>query len=170
MANPPGLPLRGRAAYEGAIGGRVRCRSADNWGKALTGTLALEEFDAVTLRADFAANTLSGCAGCGSVSVPHRSHLRQFLGDEAQTLHALPRDYEPHLGGAFKPDDGTLQSPDVTVTHPERTVTDAEGFRGGQFSNLPDAAGQPSWWRASATPCSRRPTPVAACSWVSSMP
>ena len=58
-------------------------------------------------------------------------------------LKALPTDYELHLGAvAFNPD-GTFELPDVTVMHPERTITQSEGFWGGGFSNIPDSAGNP---------------------------
>lgn len=170
--NPPDLPLQGQAAYEGDVGGVVRYRYGDSWSEALAGTLGLEEVTAtVTLSADFAANTLSGCIGCAGDIVVRPSQLRQFLGDEALALQAMPTDYELHFGAvAFNPDDGTFESPDVTIRHPARTVTHAQGFWGGQFSTSRTRRAIPAWWRASATSCSRRPTAAAACSSASSMP
>ena len=39
--------------------------------------------------------------------------------------------------------DGTFEHDDVTVRHPERTVTQSEGSWGGSLSNIPDQDGNP---------------------------
>lgn len=44
---------------------------------------------------------------------------------------------------SLNPDDGTFGHTDVTVTHPKRVITQSGGFWCGQFSNLPDPAGNP---------------------------
>ncbi len=107
-------------------------------------TYGVEEHAAtVTLTADFSANTLSGCIGCQGDIAIRRLHLHDLLGDEVRQLEALPTDYELHLGTVTFNPDGTFELPDVTVMHPERTITQSEGFWGGGFSNTPDSAGNP---------------------------
>ena len=145
VSNPPQLPLQGQATYRGFAGGTYVYKYGESWGEELANTYDAEEYAAtVTLTADFAANTLSGCIGClGDIAI-RRSHLQQLLGDEAQELAASPADYELHLGAvSFNPEDGTFENLDVTVMHPERTITQSEGFWGGGFSNIPDSAGNP---------------------------
>lgn len=145
VSNPPHLPVQGQATYSGLAGGIYRYKYGDNWGAQLAGTFAVEGYAAtVTLSADFSDNTLHGCIGCqGDIAIA-RSHLHLILGDRLRQLSALPTDYELHLDAvSFNPDDGTFEHPAVTVKHPERTVTQSEGFWGGQFSNLPDADGNP---------------------------
>ena len=143
-ASPPQLPMQGQATYSGFAGGTYFYLYGEGWGEDLAGTYGVEEYAAtVTLTADFSANTLGGCIGCQGDIAIRRSHLHDLLGDEVRELKALPTDYELHLGAvAFNPD-GTFELPDVTVMHPERTITQSEGFWGGGFSNIPDSAGNP---------------------------
>ena len=145
VSNPPRLPMQGQAAYRGVAGGTYVYKYGESWGEELVETYGVEEYAAtVALTADFSANTLSGCIGCQGDIAIRRSHLHQLLGDEVQELEAPPTDYELHLGAvSFNPDDGTFENPDVTVMHPERTITQSEGFWGGQFSNILDPTGNP---------------------------
>lgn len=58
-------------------------------------------------------------------------------------VQAIAAGYELHLGATpFNPA-GTFENTDVTVRHPERTVTQSEGHWGGSLSNIPDPAGNP---------------------------
>ena len=143
-ASHPQLPMQGQATYSGFAGGTYFYLYGTDWGEYLAGTYGVEEYAAtVTLTADFSANTLSGCIGCqGDIEI-RRSHLHALLGDEVRQLEALPADYELHLGAVTFNPDGTFERPDVTVMHPERTITQSEGFWGGGFSNIPDPAGNP---------------------------
>ena len=140
-ASPPQLPMQGQATYSGFAGGSYRYLYGPSWGEALAGTYGIEEYAAtVPLTADFSANTLNGCQGEIAIQ---RTHLHNLLGDEVTRLEALPTDYELHLGTVSYNPDGTFELPDVTVVHPERAITQSEGFWGGAFSNIPDTAGDP---------------------------
>ena len=145
VSNPPHLPVQGQATYRGFAGGTYVYRYGESWGKKLADTYGVEEYaGTVTLTADFTANTLRGCIGCQDDITVWRSYLRRLFGGATRELHALPTDYELHLGAvAFNAEDGTFEKPEVTVVHPERIITQSEGFWGGQFSNIPDSAGNP---------------------------
>ena len=56
---------------------------------------------------------------------------------------AIAADYEMHLGEAPISPEGTISHPAVTVRHPERTVTSAQGHWGGSLSSIPDEDGNP---------------------------
>ena len=142
--SPPQLRMQGQATYSGFAGGSYRYLYGSSWREALAGTYGIEEYAAtVTLTADFSANTLNGCIGCQGEIAIQRTHLHNLLGDEVTRLEALPTDYELHLGTVSYNPDGTFELPDVTVVHPERAITQSEGFWGGAFSNIPDTAGDP---------------------------
>ena len=145
VSDPPRLPIQGQATYRGSAGGAYVYKYGESWGEELAGTYGLADYvGTVTLTADFAANTLGGCIGCqGDITLWH-SQFRELLGGPAREIHALPTDYELYLGAvSFNTEDGTFEHTDVTVTHPERTITQSRGFWGGQFSNIPDSAGNP---------------------------
>ena len=104
--------MQGQATYRGFADGTYVYKCGERWGEELANTYDAEEYAAtVTLTADFAANTLSGCIGClGDIAI-RRSHPQQLLGDEAQELAASPADYELHLGAvSFNPEDGTFEN------------------------------------------------------------
>ena len=144
VSKPPQLPMQGQATYLGFAGGTYVYQYGGSWGEALAGSYGVEEYAAtVTLTANFSANTLSGCIGCQGDIAIRRSHLHDLLGDEMRQLEALPTDYEMYLGAVTFNPDGTFELPGVTVMHPERTITQSEGFWGGQFSNISDPAGNP---------------------------
>ncbi len=138
------MPVEGGAAYVGSAGGLYAYEYGSNWGE-LQGTTVFEEYEGIiTLRADFSQETIQGCIGCEGDITIRRSHLRSALGwRPSDPPEAAPTDYEVHFGPApFNPD-GTFESTDVTVTHPERTITQSGGYWGGQFSNRPDRTGNP---------------------------
>lgn len=56
---------------------------------------------------------------------------------------ALPTDYDVYLRTTGFNSNGTFEDTDVEVRHPTRTVTESEGFRGGIFTNVPGADGNP---------------------------
>ena len=104
----------------------------------------LDEYEGVvTLTADFADGTLSGCIGCTGDLVTRRAHFGIFLGDEVRDVRAVAADYELHLGVTPFDPDGTFEHHDVEVRHPDRTVTHSEGDWGGTLSNVPDRDGNP---------------------------
>ena len=140
---PPELPLDGQATYVGQAGGLYAYVPGSDWGEN-EGARMLDEYEgAITITADFARNTLSGCVGCTGDLITRRAHFGIFLGDEIRDVQSVATDYELHFGStAIKPD-GTFEHTDVTVSHPERSITQSEGHWGGSFSNLPDTTGKP---------------------------
>ena len=142
-ADPPELPLEGQATYIGSSGGLYAYTAGTDWGDD-EGARVLDEYEGtITLVADFANGTLSGCVGCVGDLVTRRAHFGIFLGDEVRDVRSVAAGYELHLGEMpFEPD-GTFAYGDVTVTHPERAITMSEGSWGGTFSSIPDQAGDP---------------------------
>jgi len=140
---PAELPLEGQASYIGQAGGLYAYVPGSDWGED-EGAFVLDEYEGViTITADFARNTLSGCIGCTGDLVTRRAHFGIFLGDEVHDVQAIAADYELHFGETpFRPD-RTFEHTDVTVRHPERTVTQSEGHWAGTLSNVPDRAGDP---------------------------
>ncbi len=142
-ASPPELPLEGQATYTGQAGGLYTYVPGSDWGED-EGATVIDEYEGViTITADFADATMSACIGCAGDLVTRRAHFGIFLGAELRDVQGIAADYELHFGEtAFNPD-GTFEHDDVTVRHPERTVTQSEGYWGGLLSNVPDAAGRP---------------------------
>ena len=142
-STPPRLPLQGQARYVGQAGGLYRYVPGTDWGED-EGAYVVDEYEGVlTMTADFAGNTVSGCIGCEGDLVTRRAHFDIFLGDEVRDVRSVVAGYELHLGEApFNPD-GTFDHVGVTVTHPERIVTHSEGQWGGSLSNIPDQEDNP---------------------------
>ena len=142
-SNPPDLPLEGQATYVGQAGGLYAYEPGSDWGEN-EGAYVLDEYEGVvTLTADFADGTLSGCIGCTGDLVTRRAHFGIFLGDEVRDVRAVAADYELHLGETALTPEGTFEHEGVTVRHPEREVTTLKGFWGGSLSNVPDETGDP---------------------------
>lgn len=143
-SNPPRMPLQGGATYTGRAEGLYAYEYGSSWG-AHAGTDESEEYTAVlTLTADFAGKTIRGCFGCeGDIEI-QRTHLRTLLGWRVgDPPHAMPTDYEVHFGPTPFRQNGAFGHTDVTVKHPDRTITGSGGYWGGQFSNRPDSEGNP---------------------------
>ena len=142
-STPPQLPLEGQATYIGPAGGLYAYVTGSDWGEH-EGSHVIDEYEgAITITADFADSTLSGCIGCAGDLITRRAHFGVFLGDEVRDVQAVAADYELHFGVTpFNPD-GTFEHTEVEVRHPERTVTHSEGHWGGSLSNIPDQAGNP---------------------------
>ena len=142
-AAPPELPLEGRATYVGQAGGLYTYVPGTGWGED-RGAYVIDEYEgAITIEADFAAATLSGCIGCEGELVTRRAHFGIFLGDELRDVRSIAADYELHLGATPFDADGNFKHTGVTVRHPARAVTGSEGFWGGALSNIPDRDGNP---------------------------
>ena len=138
-ANPPELPLAGEATYSGNIGGVYAYVPEGDPDAAV-----VDEYQGtITLSANFAHRTLSGCIGCIGDLATRRAHFGAVLGEEVLDDQSLIADYELHLGVVQVDPNGTFESADVTVTHPGRTLSFAEGFWGGAFSNIPNEDGEP---------------------------
>ena len=142
-AAPPQLPLEGQATYIGPAGGLYAYDAGTDWGED-RGAYVIDEYEgAITITADFAGATLSGCIGCEGDLVTRRAHFGIFLGDKVRDVQSIAAGYELHFGETpFNPD-GTFEHTDVTVKHPERAVSHSEGHWGGTLSNIPDEDGIP---------------------------
>jgi hypothetical protein len=142
-ATPPELPLAGQATYVGQAGGLYTYVPGTDWGEDAGAYVVIDEYEGViTITADFADATLSGCIACTGDLVTRRAHFGIFLGDEVRDVRAIAAHYELHLGATPFNLDGTFEHVDVTVKHPERTITHSEGHWGGSLSNIPALHGQ----------------------------
>ena len=142
-STPPQLPPAGQATYIGQAGGLYAYVPGSDWGDD-EGAYVLDEYEgAITITADFAKNTLSGCIGCTGDLVTRRAHFGIFLGDEVRDVQAIAAGYELRFGETAINPDGTFEHTDVTVRHAERTVIQSEGHWGGSLSNVADQAGNP---------------------------
>ena len=139
----PQLPTDGTAAYVGPAEGLYAYKTGSDWGEN-EGVDVLDEYQGtVTLTADFADGTLKGCIGCVGDLVTQRRHFGVFLGQDLIDVEAVPKDYELHLATAFIREDGNFERERIVLRHPERTVTQSEGFWGGFLSSRQDADGNP---------------------------
>lgn len=144
LSNPPEMPLSGEATYLGGIGGLYEYRYGSGWREELQGESQYVEFSApIELTADFSDASIGGCIGCTGDVVAETLHLYPIVAWRGPPPDALPADYEIHLGRTPFEANGTFENTDITVSHPERTVTENEGVWGGQFSNFPDSDGSP---------------------------
>ena len=138
-ANPPELPVTGMATYTGNAGGVYAYVPEGDKDAAV-----IDEYQGtITIGANFADRTVSGCIGCVGDLSTGRTHFGVILGQAVLDDRSLIADYELHLGAASIDPNGTFETADVTVRHPTRTVAFMEGFWGGAFSNIPDGDGNP---------------------------
>ncbi len=142
-ANPPDLPLAGTATYVGGMGDLYTYNYRRAWGE-LDGSTEVTEFAGpISLTADFALNRLTGCLGClGPIETAPGRHLAPAVPWGADDPAALPADYDVHFEASIGAN-GAFEDTAVTVTHPDRTVVSNAGTWRGQFSNVPDADGNP---------------------------
>ena len=133
LSGTPTLPSLGTATYRGSAGGFYGYQSAHG--------SEIGEFAAnATLTADFAANTVSGCVGCGAgvaVTGIHETSEGEVV---AFTDVVVPVWL---LGEATLGSDGNFRSTDVTLMRSDATVTQTNGSWGGQFSSIADSEGDP---------------------------
>ncbi len=135
---PPDLPLSGMATY---AGGLYTYNYGRNWGE-LAGSSGYTEFaGTISLTADFA-----GRHGLYGVYRAYRNHTRPHLFPvvpwQGTDPEALPADYNLRFSASFDVK-GAFEDTEITVTHPEREITQTAGTWRGQFSNVPDANGHP---------------------------
>ena len=140
---PPELPVSGQASYAGQAGGIYTYLPGSDWGEEEGKGFAEEWEGRITLTADFAKGTISGCIGCEGDLVSRRAHFGFFLGDELHDTRTTIADYELHLGRAPISPEGNISHPEVTVRHPAREITASQGHWGGSLSNRPDEDGNP---------------------------
>ena len=142
-ANSPDLPLTGTATYVGGAGGLYTYSYGRDWGE-LAGSSEYTEFQGpVSLAADFDRNRLTGCVGClGPIQTAPGRHLFPAVPWQGPDPAALPTDYDLHFSASFDAT-GAFEDTAITVTHPERTITQTAGTWRGQFSNVADVGGNP---------------------------
>ena len=142
-ANPPDLPLTGTATYVGGMGGLYTYQYGRSWGELADSSEIAEFQGLISLTADFDQNRLTGCMGCVEpIETAQGRHLAPFVPWRGPDPTALPADYDLHFEASFGAN-GAFEDTAVTVTHPDRTITNAAGTWQGQFSNVPDVQGNP---------------------------
>jgi len=136
---PPALPVAGTASYAGSAGGVYRYTAPG-------AAPIAEEFTAtMTLAADFDAASVAGCIGCIGDIALEREHLYLVLGwrrGEAMPDRP-PADYEIRFAPTALDRAGGFAGGAVSVTHPERAVTQSGGSWSGRFSSRPAGDGAP---------------------------
>ena len=142
-ARPPDLPLTGTATYVGGSGGLYEYNYGHNWGE-LAGSSEMTEFaGTILLTVDFGSKRIAGCLGCiEPIELTPGRHLYPFLTWRTPDPAASPSDYDLRFSASFDAS-GAFEGSEITVTHPERTITTSAGTWRGQFSNVPDADGNP---------------------------
>ena len=142
-ANPPGLPLAGTASYVGSMGGLYTYNYGRAWGELAESSEVTEFTGPVSLTADFEQSRLTGCLGCqGPIETAPGRHLAPAVPWWADDPAALPADYDVQFEASIGAS-GAFEDTAITVEHPDRTVVSSAGTWQGQFSNLPDADGNP---------------------------
>ena len=142
-ARPPDLPLTGTSTYVGGAGGLYTYDYGRNWDE-LAGSSEITEFAGViSLTADFDSKRIAGCLGClRPIEISPGRHLYPILSWRSPDPAASPADYELRFSASFDAK-GAFEDTAITVNHPERKITQSAGTWRGQFSNVPDADGNP---------------------------
>ena len=142
-AEPPDLPLTGTATYVGGAGGLYTYNYGRDWSE-LAGSSEFTEFEGpLSLTADFDRSRLTGCLGCpGPIETAPGRHLFPAVPWQGPDPAALPADFDVHFAASFDAT-GAFEDTAITVTHPERTITQTAGTWRGQFSNVADVDGNP---------------------------
>ena len=142
-SNPPELPLTGTATYVGGAGGAYTYNYGRNWGEFAGSSEYTEFVGSISLTADFGSKRLTGCMGClEPIDIDPGRHLYPIVTWRNPGPEASPADYDLHFSASFDAK-GAFKDTEITVTHPERTITQTAGTWRGQFSNVPDADGNP---------------------------
>ena len=141
LSSAPVLPNLGTASYRGlARGLYARVYGTDTADPA--DSTEIGEFSATAeLTANFASMTIFGCVGC-SGGVETVGIFHDASTGETYEVNDTS-DVRVQLGPAPISSNGNFRNRDVTVTSPGVDVTSTSGSWGGQFSNIPDAQGDP---------------------------
>ena len=125
------------------MGGLYTYNHGRNWGE-LAESAEITEFNGpFSLTADFDRNRISGCLGClGPIETAPGRHLAPAVPWGADDPAALPADYDVYFEASIGPG-GAFEDTATSVTHPDRAVVSSAGTWQGQFSNVPDADGNP---------------------------
>ncbi len=142
-ANPPDLPLAGTASYVGSMGGLYTYNYGRAWGELAESAELTEYTGLVSLTADFDRSRLTGCLGClRPIETAPGRHLAPAVPWGADDPTALPAGYDVYFDASIGAG-GAFEDTAVTVAHPDRTIVSSAGTWQGQFSNVPDADGNP---------------------------
>ena len=141
LSSAPVLPNLGTASYSGSAGG-LYAQVYGTDAAAPDGSTEIGEFSATAeLTANFASMTIFGCVGCsGGVETVGIFHDAS-TGETYEVYDTS--DVRVQLRPAPISSNGNFRNRDVTVTSPGVDVTSTSGSWGGQFSNIPDAQGDP---------------------------
>lgn len=126
------LPRSGTASYQGEAAG-FYAYAGSNVSPNQVGEFSTD----ISLSADFAANTISGCMGCnGGVDV-----LAVDVNTGEIFTDNVP--FRVRTGTTSIEANGSFRNRSVTVESSDRTITSSDGSWGGQFSNIPTTDGDP---------------------------
>ena len=140
---PPTLPATGTATYEGVSGGVFQYRYRPQHPEHPEGYAIVQYAGLASFTVDFGTMTVEGCAGCnGGLAVLQDQPLTHLL-DGLADAPAVVSGYTIHLGPALFNEAGIFDNEMISVTHSSKDVLATEGFFGGQFSNIPNANGDP---------------------------
>lgn len=142
LESPPSLPAGGTASYYGPANGAYAVLHGTGEGGTPGTTESGEFYSTVELTADFAANSIGGCVGCrdgvalfGSVHDADTGESTDVMfEDSGYQLHLDPTNWNSH---------GTFLGQQMRLEHSVISITSTAGAWGGQFSNIPDSAGDP---------------------------
>ena len=138
---PPTLPDTGTASYTGPAQGFYHHVYRGN-PLVPEGTQEIGEVaGTITLTVDFANNLINGCVGCA-----HRSQVSGvaiYPNGGTYEFDGTPVGYQVIYGPTTIASDGSFRDSSVRLVNPDHPVTSSSGSWGGQFSNIPDADGDP---------------------------
>ena len=139
--NPPVMPVQGTARYSGTAEGLY----AHAWSSAsgrTPGSVSTGPWSAIAdLTADFGANTIQGCIGCGSAMLMGGTFVDGETGI-GQQLEEVSLPFALHLGATDIGTNGGFRDSTVTVSY-DNLPTTSSGAWGGKFSNISDDEGNP---------------------------
>ena len=142
---PPTMPVQGVATYSGPSRGTYGIlygTEAEILGIAADSFESGEFNTIAALMADFAANTIGGCAGCGEGVYLNGTFTDAGTGEE-RFFFGVRAPISAQLGPATFEPDGTFRNHDVTLDYAGVPAVNSSGAWGGQFSNIPDGSGDP---------------------------
>ncbi len=137
ISGTPTLPLQGTASYLGRAEGFY----GHSYGSSFPGVTEIGQFSGdARLTANFALNNISGCIGCGDLSITGLA-----VDSNGQSEEFSKTNFPSRLRLGPTPIDavGTFRGCNVTFERDGLAVTSSRGSWGGRFSNIPTNAGDP---------------------------
>lgn len=137
----PVLPGAGTANYRGPAQGFYYHEYRGN-PSIPEGTQEIGEVaGTITLDVDFASSSIRGCVGCAHES--QVSGVGVYPDGTTYVFDDVSIGYQVIYGPTTIEADGSFRDSNVELVNHEHPVTSSSGSWGGQFSNIPDAAGDP---------------------------